>query len=299
MTIWQNREGCTFFRGAWMIPPFPGHAHVLGSGRVFGLGRVLARGRASAPRGRRGLIFLFVLASLAVLAAVIALGGASGPALAAKTEPQDAPIRLLVLGDSLTAGYGLETAEAFPARLEAALAERGWTVDVLDAGVSGDTTAGGRSRLAWALADRPDAAIVALGGNDGLRGLEPSSTRANLDAILTAFAERQIPVLLAGMLAPRNLGADYARAFDAVFPALAAQHEVILHPFFLEGVAMDTALNLPDGIHPNAAGVRRMVEAILPAVERLLAACEPGRADPCRVEPAPETRSQPDAESGR
>ena len=181
------------------------------------------------------------------------------------------PIRLLVLGDSLTAGFGLPPGQGFVPRLQAALRARGRSVRLLDAGVSGDTTAGGLARLDWALADAPQAAIVELGGNDGLRGLPPAASRANLAGILDRLAARNIPVLLAGMLAPPNLGADYGREFAAIFADLArARPAVVFYPFFLEGVAGEPTLNQPDRIHPNAAGVEEVVRRILPAVEMLL-----------------------------
>ena len=196
-------------------------------------------------------------------------------ALAASSRARTAaagPIRLLALGDSLTAGYGLPAGQGFVPRLEAALRQRGHDVRVLDAGVSGDTTAGGRARLDWALAERPHAAIVELGGNDGLRGLPPRDSRANLAAILDKLAARKIPVLLAGMVAPPNLGTEYGREFLATFADLARERpEVVFYPFFLEGIAADPALNQPDGIHPNVRGVEEVVRRILPAVEALLA----------------------------
>jgi len=187
--------------------------------------------------------------------------------------PAQAPreIRILALGDSLTAGYGLPRAEGFVAQLQAALRAKGIPATVLDAGVSGDTTAGGRARLDWALADRPDAAIVALGGNDLLRAIPPEATHANLDDILRRLGQRNIPVLLAGMLAPRNLGQDYVAAFEGAYQRLAREHDVVFYPFFLDGVAGDPGLNQPDGIHPNARGVAVMVERIMPSVEALLA----------------------------
>lgn len=192
-----------------------------------------------------------------------------------RATAQAAPIRLMALGDSLTAGYGLPPGQGFVPQLQAALAARPGThrpVRVLDAGVSGDTTAGGLARLDWALAERPDAVILELGGNDGLRGLPPAQTHANLDAILDRLAARRIPVLLAGMLAPPNLGADYGREFAEVFRRLAqARPDVVFYPFFLEGVAGEAALNQADRIHPNAAGVAEIVRRILPAVEALLA----------------------------
>ncbi|MGG5812107.1 arylesterase [Falsiroseomonas sp. CW058] len=180
-------------------------------------------------------------------------------------------IRLLMLGDSITAGYGLARAEGPPARIQALLRERGRNVRVIDAGVSGDTTAGGRARIDWALADRPHAAIVALGGNDGLRGLTPAQMRANLAAILDALARRSIPTLLAGMIAPPNLGAEYGRDFAAVFDTLARERpEVVHYPFLLEGVAGDPALNQPDRIHPTAQGADIIARRMLPFIETLL-----------------------------
>lgn len=191
--------------------------------------------------------------------------------LLAATPATAREIRLMMLGDSITAGYGLPRGQALPVRLEAALRERGRSVRVLDAGVSGDTTAGGRARLDWALADRPDAVIVALGGNDGLRGLAPSATQANLAAILDALKARGLPAMLAGMLAPPNLGADYGREFAASFTRLAqARPEVVFYPFLLDGVAGEPSLNQPDRIHPNEAGVAELVRRMLPAVESLL-----------------------------
>jgi acyl-CoA thioesterase-1 len=200
------------------------------------------------------------------------LGRQSLALLALGTIPaQAAEIRLMMLGDSITAGYGLARAEALPARLEAALRAQGRAVRVIDAGVSGDTTAGGRARLDWALADNPHAVIVALGGNDGLRALEPRSSRANLAAILDALAAKRLPTMLTGMLAPPNLGADYGREFAASFSDLARERPgVVFYPFLLEGVAGDLSLNQPDGIHPNPAGVAEMVRRMLPYVDSLL-----------------------------
>lgn len=183
-----------------------------------------------------------------------------------------APARLLVLGDSLTAGFGVPSAEGFEDRLTAALAAAGHPVTIDDAAVSGDTTAGGRARLPWVLGDgEPDVAIVELGGNDGLRGLPTAEMEANLAAILDTFAKRHIPVLLAGMYAPPNLGETYGKEFRAVFERLAKRPGVIFYPFFLAGVAGNPALMQADMIHPNAAGVKIIVAAILPYVERLLA----------------------------
>jgi acyl-CoA thioesterase-1 len=182
-----------------------------------------------------------------------------------------APVRLLVLGDSLSAGYGLAAADGFEAQLAQALHAHGHDVTILDGAVSGDTTAGGLARLDWALGDGADAAIVELGGNDGLRGTEPREMRTNLAAILDALAAKRIPVLLTGIYAPPNLGADYEKEFRAVFDTLGQRPGVIYDPFFLVGVAGVSALNQADRIHPNPEGVKRVVARFLPLVERLLA----------------------------
>jgi len=191
-------------------------------------------------------------------------------AFAAQAVSAVAATRILVLGDSLAAGYGLAPEQAFPVRLEAALKAAGRDVTVLNAGVSGDTSAGGLARLDWSLADSPDVAIVELGANDALRGLDPAATRTNLDALLARLKAKGIPVLLAGMLAPPNLGRDYGREFNAIFPDLAERHGALLYPFFLEGVAAIPQLNQKDGIHPNAQGVESIVARILPRVLDLL-----------------------------
>jgi acyl-CoA thioesterase-1 len=181
--------------------------------------------------------------------------------------------RLLAFGDSLVHGYGLEAGQTLPERLEAALRERGHSVEVINGGNSGDTTASGRARLDWTLGGGPvDLALVALGGNDALRGLDPASTYDNLDAILTRLAAAGLPVLLAGMLAPRNLGADYAADFDAVFPRLAEKHGLAFYPFLLDGVALDPALNQADGIHPNAAGVEVIAARLAPRLGAMIEA---------------------------
>lgn len=180
------------------------------------------------------------------------------------------PIHLLVLGDSLSAGYGLPRQAGFQGQLRAALAARGWSVTIVDGAVSGDTSTGGRARLDWVLGERVDAAIVELGANDGLRGLDPAQMEANLAAILDRLAARGIPVLLTGMYAPPNLGPDYQAAFRAVFDRLGQKPDVLYDPFFLTGVASVDDLNLPDRLHPNEAGIRHIVARILPLVERLL-----------------------------
>lgn len=209
---------------------------------------------------RFGAIFSRQLAAVGLGAVLLVPGTLSGAE----------PLRLLAFGDSLTHGYGLVDGETFPEQLEAALKEAGHDVIVINSGNSGDTTASGRARLDWALADNPDAVIVELGANDGLRGLDPAQTFANLDAILARFEKESIPVLLAGMLAPRNLGKDYTEEFDAAYPRLAEKYKVALYPFFLDGVVQNEKLNQTDGIHPNSEGVAIIVSKILPQVEKLL-----------------------------
>ena len=176
------------------------------------------------------------------------------------------PLKILALGDSLTAGYGLPPGQGFAPQLERALRDSGIDAEVIDAGLSGDTTAGGLARLDWALADKPDLVILELGANDMLRGVDPAETRANLDAMLAKLREAGPRVLLAGMRAAPNLGADYGGAFEGLYAELAEKYGVPLYPFFLEGVATDPKLNLPDGLHPNEAGIAEIVRRILPHV---------------------------------
>lgn len=176
-----------------------------------------------------------------------------------------------MLGDSLTAGYGLQPDQALPVRLEAWLKQQGRAVTMLNAGVSGDTSAGGRARLGWAMADRPTHVIVALGANDALRGLDPRDTEANLDAVLAELKAKKVPVLLLGMVAPPNLGSAYADQFNPLYARLAARHGALLYPFILDGVAMDRSLNQGDGIHPNPKGVDVLAARIGPWVEKLVA----------------------------
>jgi acyl-CoA thioesterase I len=182
----------------------------------------------------------------------------------------EAPVKIVVLGDSLSAGYGLPADATFPAKLAVALKAKGIAVTVANAGVSGDTASGGLGRLDWSVPDGTEAVILELGANDALRGLDPKLTKAALDTILRKLKDRHIAVLLAGMLAPRNMGPDYARGFDAIFPALASTHGSVFYPFFLEGVAGDTKLNQPDGLHPTATGVDVIVARIMPKVEELI-----------------------------
>jgi len=181
------------------------------------------------------------------------------------------PTNIVAFGDSLTAGYGLAANEAFPAQLQRALNAKGLAVNVVNAGVSGDTATGGLSRLEWSVPDGTDAVILELGANDALRGFDPEITRKALDTILGRLKERKLPVLLCGMVAPPNLGAEYGRAFNSIYPDLADQTGAILYPFFLAGVAADPKLNQRDGLHPTAAGVAVIVDRILPQVEQLVA----------------------------
>jgi acyl-CoA thioesterase-1 len=195
--------------------------------------------------------------------------------VAALTTAAAEPIRLVALGDSLTAGYGLSRAsDALPARLEAALRARGHDVSIANAGVSGDTTTGGLARLDWAVGEDVDGVIVALGANDMLRGLDPGETEKALDAIVGRLTGRGQSVLVAGMLAAPNLGEEYGRAYNGLFRAVADRHGALFHPFLLEGVAAVADLNQADGIHPNEKGVAMVVEGLLPAVEQLIARIE-------------------------
>ncbi|WP_214476502.1 arylesterase [Mesorhizobium sp. dw_380] len=182
------------------------------------------------------------------------------------------PFKIVGFGDSLMAGFGLGPDQGFTDKLQAALRAKGHDVTVADAGVSGDTTSGGLARLDWSVPDGTQLVILELGANDMLRGIAPDITRKNLDEMLGKLKQRKIPVLVAGMRAAPNLGADYQAAFDAIFPDLAKKYDVALYPFFLEGVAGQPGLQLEDGLHPNVRGVDRMVERILPTVEKAIAA---------------------------
>jgi acyl-CoA thioesterase-1 len=199
------------------------------------------------------------------------------PVFAASAKAQT-PIKLAVLGDSLSAGYGLPLSSAFPVRLEKALREKGLKVDVLNAGVSGDTSSAGRDRLDWSIPDGTEAVIVELGANDALRGLDPAVTRAALEDIIKRLQARKIAVMLVGMLAPRNYGPDYAAKFDPVYADLAKAYDVPLYPFFLDGVAADAKLNQADGMHPTAEGIDIIVGRILPQVEAFLSKVAADRA---------------------
>lgn len=191
--------------------------------------------------------------------------------ISASAASAHAPLRIVAFGDSLTAGFGLPPKQAFPVQLAGALKARGHKVEVINAGVSGDTTAAALARFDWAIPQGTDAVIVELGANDALRGLDPEKAKANLDRIVTALKAKGIEVLLAGMAAPRSLGDDYVAAFDPIYRELAARHGVILYPFFLDGVALRPELNLDDGLHPTGKGISVIVERILPSVEQLIA----------------------------
>ncbi|GAB5468925.1 MAG: arylesterase [Rhodospirillales bacterium] len=200
-------------------------------------------------------------------AALAALGLGLAPGLSAESPPT---VTLVAYGDSLVHGYGLAPGATLPEQLEEALRAEGWRVEVVNAGNSGDTTASGLARLDWTLSERPDALLLALGANDGLRGLSPAETEANLRAIIERLQQRQVPILLAGMLAPRNLGPDYAAEFDPLYLRLAEDYGLFLTPFMLDGVALVPELNQPDGIHPNAEGVGQVVETLLPGSRALM-----------------------------
>lgn len=200
----------------------------------------------------------------------IAMGMLLASSLHGNMAAAGAPV-IVAFGDSLTAGFGLPESESFPAQLEKALKARGQDVKVINAGVSGDTAAAGLARLDWALPDDASAVIIELGANDALQGLDPAATKATLEKIVTEVKGRRLPILLAGMEAPRNLGKEYVDQFRAIYADLATRYDLILYPFFLDGVALDDKYLLGDGLHPNAQGVARIVEGILPKVEELLA----------------------------
>ncbi len=210
--------------------------------------------------------FLRYVASALLFNAILLTGAACAPGSARAEER----LRILALGDSLIAGYGLPTREGFAPQLEAALKRLGVEARVIQGGVSGDTSAGGLARLSWMLSPKPAIAIVELGANDGLRGLPPSRTRANIDAILRRLKSAGVKVLLTGMLAPPNLGREYGAEFNAIYPGLAKTHKVMFYPFFLEGVAARPQLNQRDGIHPNAEGAAIIARRIAPFVIRLI-----------------------------
>jgi acyl-CoA thioesterase-1 len=207
-----------------------------------------------------------------ILVLIVALMTAQTVAAQTTSSGGTMPIKMVVLGDSLSAGLGLSASAAFPERLQKALKAKGIDVDMTNAGVSGDTSSGGRDRLDWSVPDGTAAVILELGANDALRGLDPKVTREALSDILTRLKARKIAVLLCGMVAPPNYGSDYAARFNAIYPDLAQSFGVPLYPFFLEGVAADAELNQADGMHPTPQGVDVIVKNILPSVEALVGA---------------------------
>lgn len=223
-------------------------------------------GRVTRVFNRPSIIAAVLLAAHAMAIAPAWAGSNAAPA----TVSADKPITIVAFGDSLTAGYQLPLNKAFPAQLQAALTARGHNVTVINSGVSGDTTGAGLQRFDWAVPDTADAVIVELGANDFLRGIDPDLLRANLVEILEKLKARQLPVLLAGMQAPDNYGPEYKRKAETIYADLAALYNAELYPFFLEGVARDPKLSLADGLHPNADGVEKIVQRILPRVEKLI-----------------------------
>lgn len=222
----------------------------------------------SGSYGEGGAFVQSILRVVAVAAAGMVLAATSASAAPAAAER---PVKIVALGDSLTAGFGLPPEAAFPAKLAKALAAKGLSVDIINAGVSGDTASGGLARVDWSIPDDTDAVIVELGANDMLRGIDPKVTRTALESIVKRLKERGLAVLLCGMRAAPNYGGDYVGAFDAIFPELAQKYGLVFYPFFLDGIVEDPSLNQSDGLHPTAAGVERIVERILPKAEELVA----------------------------
>jgi acyl-CoA thioesterase-1 len=228
-------------------------------------------GRVRGDDGMPVVNGIFGWGSRRIIACALAIAMLLGFAAVSWAEEKNRPVKLVVVGDSLSAGFNLAPSESFPSRLGQALKKRGLAVEVMNAAVSGDTIAAALQRIEWALPEDADAVILELGGNDALRGLDPAQSRMALDSIMKIIASRKLPILLAGMKAPRNLGPEYADKFDRIYPELAKSHNALLYPFFLDGVALDPGLNLADGIHPIAKGVDVIVERILPLVADLIA----------------------------
>jgi len=201
---------------------------------------------------------------------LVLLSFTPGYAQDASEQAGGEPIEIVAFGDSLTQGYGVAPGEAFPEQLQAALREDGYDVEVLNAGVSGDTTTGGLSRLDWSVPATAELVIVELGANDALRGISPEITRDNLDQILQKLTDRGQEVVFTGMMAPPNMGSDYAAEFNPIFPDLAKKYDVTFYPFFLEGVAAEPELNQDDGMHPNSDGVAKIVAEMKPVIENIL-----------------------------
>ncbi|MEX6507351.1 arylesterase [Jiella sp. M17.18] len=211
-----------------------------------------------------------IAAMVTVLSFLVFCGAASAQTGGASGKKADDALQIVAFGDSLTQGYGVGPGEAFPEQLQAALRKDGYDVTVANAGVSGDTTTGGLARLDWSVPASADLVILELGANDALRGVSPDIVRKNLDQMLAKLTGRGQAVILAGMLAPPNMGADYAKAFDAIYPELADKYHVAFYPFFLDGVAAQKDLDQADGMHPNKAGVAVIVKRMLPLVEKTL-----------------------------
>ena len=216
------------------------------------------------------------IARLTVVAMALTFASWAGQQRPALAEQAGNSLQIVVLGDSLVAGYGLGPGEAFPERLQAALRERGHEISIVNAGVSGDTTTGGLARLDWSVPDGTDGVILELGANDALRGLSPEATRANLNSMIERLKQRGIQILLAGMLAPPNMGAAYEAEFNAIYPDLASRHAIELYPFFLDGVAAEPELNQDDGIHPTAEGIAVIVDKFMPHAERFVVGMQSG-----------------------
>ena len=221
--------------------------------------------------------FKTLLSIVLLLAFYSLIGAGAGPSWGVGTAVAAQPVKILAIGTSLTQGYGLPPGTEFTVQLQNSLKQAGIDAVVTNAGVSGDTSAGGLARLDWSLADRPDAVILELGSNDMLRGIPPATTEKNLRAILDKLKAAQVKVLLTGMHAQRNLGADYVQQFDAIYPRLAKDSNVLFYPFILDGVALNPKLNQADGMHPNPAGVKVMVARILPSVKKLALQSKSGR----------------------
>ena len=234
----------------------------------------MSQQRSSHPKSS-GIRSIFSPLLILTTASFVLVASLLAPAQADSTQQ---PITIVALGDSLTAGFGLRPADAFPVQLQRALRRKGHNVKIVNAGVSGDTANAGLRRFEWAVPKSADALILELGANDALRALPPKNAEAALGKIIKKAQARGLPVLVAGMYAPRNLGRKYVRKFDAIFPRLAKRHGTLLYPFFLDGVARKSALNLRDGIHPNARGIAIIVKRILPSVEQLLERAKAKRA---------------------
>jgi acyl-CoA thioesterase-1 len=217
--------------------------------------------------------------ALAAIAVAVTVTSQATMQFAVASGEDAAPIKIVAFGDSLVAGYGLNAGQGFPEQLEATLKTKGHNIEIVNAGVSGDTIETASARLDWALGEGADGVIVVLGGNDFLRGIDPARSRMAMDNLLGQLAERGIPTLVGGMLAPLNYDPDYRNAFDNIYPELTAKHGAMLEPFFLNGVAMNAALNQPDGIHPNKNGVAYIVRRMMPNVEAFLEKVETVRAE--------------------